>query len=509
MKKIIAMLAISACCMFISCQKQEVNIENITANLKSPNMSTVKLNASPSILLASEQKTHKVENSFKTASIGPTLIGAVNGNIIGAVHIENNNFWKDTATPGMTVAGYADEFTMTPEWLGRLDVFHLGSLIKGNSLQDLSFTPLMERNGDYVSKPIYASVSFPSKTVSGSFMPDVMASTEFFSTLMQENGLTSTQTNAFSFEINEFTYYNEIKTIFGSNVDVKAIFFNTGSTGTSTSEKISKKSGLVATFNQKNFSVDMDTPEPGELYEDLNTANLGGVSPVYINSVVYGSKGIIIIESDTESETLKTTFNKVFSVMGGLVNGTQSLTSAENEIVSQSDLQIFFIGPNGEQAIKKLTSLDDLIGFVRTGSVFSPSSPGVPIQFKMRGLNNHQTIRSDFRIEIPFKPFYIKSEFKEDPNIANAPRHELHLSFFADQGLKIPIEVSGGVPIYAETKYLRTERVGSPREGFTMQRIYTTEANFNLSQGSKLIIKPVFLINYASPSPDGSYQIVK
>jgi hypothetical protein len=491
----------------ISCKKENTDKSLIYSDLNSPLGSNVKINGSIKIL--DEGFTTRSNQSLrKISSLGGSLISSVNGDKIGAVHIDNNNFWKDTDRPGMTINGYADEFTMTPEWLGRLDVFHLGSLLKGNSISNLSFIPLSEREGHYTPKPISASVSFPSKTVSGSFLPDVMATSEFFGELMRKNGLVSEQKSNFSYEIREFSYYNEVKTAFGSNVDIKALFFKSGNSGSTASDRISKRSGLIASFTQKNFSVDMDIPESGELLENLNTGVLEGVSPAYINSVIYGSKGVILIESDSETETIKSTFTKAFSVMGGLVAGTQNMTAEENEIISKSDLQIFFIGPNGEQTIKKLNSIEELIKFVRTGTSFSPSSPGVPIAFKMRAFNTHETIRNIFSIDILFRPFYIKSEFVLNPSQENSRRHELHLSFYADKKGSIPIQVPSGVPIFAETKFLRYERSGSHRDGFTITPIFGPEAHYNVNQGNKMIIKPVLLINEASTSPDGSYNLI-
>ncbi|TDS08878.1 thiol-activated cytolysin family protein [Sphingobacterium paludis] len=270
----------------------------------------------------------------------------------------------------MTIEGYADEFVIIPEWLGRRDVFHLGSLIQGNTLQNLSFTPLSEREGHYESRPIFASVSFPAKTVSGSYLPDIMATTKFFSNIMQENNLSDMQNSTFRYEIKEFSYYNEVKTVFGSNVDVRALFYASNSSATAFSGRIQKTNGLIASFTQTNFTVDMDIPESGELYQNLNLDLLGNVYPAYINSVAYGSKGVLLIESEQDAEVLQTTFNKAFSVMGGLVSGSQSLASDEKNIIQNADLQIFFTGITGESVRRKIGSFDELISLIKTGTHF-------------------------------------------------------------------------------------------------------------------------------------------
>ena len=95
-----------------------------------------------------------------------------------------------------------------------------------------------------------------------------------------------------------------------------------------------------------------------------------------------------------------------------------------------------------------------------------------------------------------------------NPSQENSRRHELHLSFYADKKGSIPIQVPSGVPIFAETKFLRYERSGSHRDGFTITPIFGPEAHYNVNQGNKMIIKPVLLINEASTSPDGSYNLI-
>jgi len=488
-----------------SCQKEFTPTNLRDASFKAPSFGNVSINGSSGMI---DEDTLSKTGFQKTAASTGSLLLSARGNKIGAVHIEKNEFWTDTSEPGTTIEGYADEFLMTPDWLGRLDVFHLGSLIKGNTLQDLSFVPLSEREGHYSRKPIYASVSFPADTVSGSFAPDVMATSEFFSKLMLQNGLSTAQKSSFKYEIKEFNYFSEIKTVFGSNVDIKALFYKSGSTSATVSDQISKASGLVASFTQENFTVDMDLPEPGELYENLNMGLLNDVLPGYISSIKYGSKGVLLIESEETADVLKKTFNKAFSVMGGLVSGTQTMTADEDKVIRDAQIQIFFTGADGKSIVKQLGSFDELIGFIKTGTSFSPTTPGVPIAFKMRTAKTNNTIISNFSIRIPFKPFYIKQEFIVDPNIQSAPRHELHLSFFADKDARIPINVPNRTPIYADTKFLRIEREGSPREGFTLQHVYGPEVHYNLNQGNKMIIKPVLLINGLSSSPTGLYRDV-
>lgn len=475
---------------FSSCNKDHSTIDAVK-KLQMPEFSEISIVGSNSLLSDHAEDILNAQNSKKKA--GSPLMGSNPRRKVGRVEVTDRSQWDDPNQVGFTIKGVADEFIMTPDWLGKLDVFHLGSIIHGNSIQDLSFIPLSERNGEYEAKPVSVSVSFPAKTVTGSFMPDVMSSTEFFSTLMKNNKITSLQNSAFQYEIEEFTYFNELKTVFGADVDIKAIFFKSGSSGSTSSEQISGNSGLVATFTQKNFSVDMSIPEEGlELYDKLNVAS--GVSPVYINSVMYGAKGILLVESSVESNVLKSTFDKVFSAMGGLIDGSKQLTSEEKQVIANSQIQMAFMGTGGA-VVKKLASLDELIGVIKKGVQFSPSTPGVPISYKMRTLLGNKTVQNRFNFRIPIKPFYGKNVIQVENGVSN-----MYAMFFADKNLKVPVIIPENIA--AVVRVTRLEREGNPRDGFIgVIREVSEENVYNKSKATK-----IFMQERSTPITNPKYQ---
>lgn len=387
-----------------SCSKETGFVDQVA--LKDPAGAKIYIDRfHPSILKDFKKESdHSVK--LMSSSI-PNLVTSKLGDKVGAIRINGRDTWVNDRHAGYTFKGDADEFTMIPSWLGKLDVFHLGSLIKGNTIADLSFTPLSERGGNYISKPIEASVSFASKRVVGNFMPATMAAPEFFGKLMRDNGLTNPVSHGFAYEIKQFNYFNEVKSAFGSNVDIKKIFFNSSSSSNEYGDKITKDYGIMVSFTQKNFTVDMSLPETGELYSDLDLSALGGVWPAYINSMAYGSKGIILIESNAEIESFKKTVEKAFSVMGGLIDGTKQLSQQELNVLNQSEMNMLFIGTDSKFLVKSLTSFGELIGFVKKGNTFGPNNPGVPISFNLRSLNKHTTIKNYFEIKVPIDHFYV------------------------------------------------------------------------------------------------------
>ncbi|MGY0035387.1 thiol-activated cytolysin family protein [Pedobacter sp. NJ-S-72] len=501
--------------VFSSCKKQTVNIKNADQNitLKSPEGSNVSinsgsLNAFNSWLQESSFIKSKI-NSGKTSSLEvPDRLmfeGSWHDKIIGAVHIKQDSMWIGDFA-GRTFIGYADEFTMLPEWLGQKDNFYLGNLIKGNTISTLDMTPLSERLGQYESRPISASISLPGKTVSGTFNPNELSASQFYSKLLQDNGMANAQKAAYSYSLQEFTYYDELRTVFGSNVKVSALFYGSGSTSTNGVMKIAGKSGLVAKFVQKNFSLDMDVPEPGELYANLDlNAVVEGYWPAYISNITYGSTGILVIESEENQQQVNSTFKKAFSVLGGLVSGTSELNSAEIATINNSMMKIYFIGPNGAEAVKRIVSVDELLGFIKKGSDFSAQTPGVPISFKMKSLKDNKTINNNFRIDAPVDKIYAKINIVQEGSL-----YASYLDFYGDEGARIPIVAPARITFNMNN--YRMVREGSPREGFNFVREGDAKQLNNTSHLTRMSIlrssSSSFPMRLTDPA-DGSYIVIK
>ncbi|TDS08877.1 hypothetical protein [Sphingobacterium paludis] len=123
----------------------------------------------------------------------------------------------------------------------------------------------------------------------------------------------------------------------------------------------------------------------------------------------------------------------------------------------------------------------------------------------MRSANTNQAITNNFSIQIPFKPFFVKEEFRLDPEIPSAPRHELHLTFFADARARIPIQLPVATPIFIN-QVIRHERDGSNRTGFTMVPVTAPKPFYNTVPSHTMVRKPVLLINNLSIPADGSYK---
>lgn len=446
------------------CSKQNnteaIENGNKYSGLKPPEGGDIKITGA-NISTFNAAASNSQSNSNKVSSIGIMSGPNDRPNTIAALHLNPADMWLGDQA-GMSFTGYTDEFIMLPEWLGQQDNFYLGSLIKGNSIASVEMIPLSERLGDYESKPISASISLPLKTVTGIYNPTELRTSEFYSRLLTANAMPNAQKASFSYNIQEFTYYDELKTVFGSNSKVGALFFGSTSTTTNGTMKISKATGLVAKFTQKNFSLEMDDPENGELYSNLNLNALGGHWPAYISGITYGSTGILTIESAEDQEVVNNTYKKAFSVLGGLVSGGSNLTEAEKSTINRSTMKIYFVGPNGAESIKSIFSFDELAAYINKGANFSPQTPGVPISFKMKSLPDNKPLISNFKIDLPVDMIYVKYRKRQVGNENTGFGVEMFVDSFADAKCKIPIITPERIQFYFSNKLECESTFGCP-----------------------------------------------
>ena len=97
---------------------------------------------------------------------------------------------------------------------------YLGSLLKGGSLEEQRFQRLTNE-----LDPLYISYSFPAKIVGDIIeKPSLQSQRTSLSKIMNQEGMTGKQIVSFIYDMNQFTYYNELKLAFNCNIDVASVF---------------------------------------------------------------------------------------------------------------------------------------------------------------------------------------------------------------------------------------------------------------------------------------------
>lgn len=83
---------------------------------------------------------------------------------------------------------------------------YLGSLLKGGSLEEQRFQRLTNE-----LDPLYISYSFPAKIVGDIIeKPSLQSQRTSLSKIMNQEGMTGKQIVSFIYDMNQFTYYNEL-----------------------------------------------------------------------------------------------------------------------------------------------------------------------------------------------------------------------------------------------------------------------------------------------------------
>ncbi|MGN7990489.1 thiol-activated cytolysin family protein [Pedobacter sp. 22226] len=270
-----------------------------------------------------------------------------------------------------------------------------GSLIQGNSISDLTYKPLSQYQNKV--KPITVSVSAHAANVSGIINKPSLSATRSFLESIYSDSFSGKEIASFSFDMNQFTYYDEFKLAFGANIKVGSIFNASASVNKT---KIEKKTGLIAKFVQRNFTLDMDLPEDGNLLDNsVDPSQLGPYSPVYVSSITYGRMGMIKVESDYNYSSLTRAFKAAFNA--GIVSGGASIADSLKTIIDNSSIEIYDVGGEGESVAQSINGYDAFRQYIISGGNYTPQTPGFPLYYTLSYLSDNSIFRTRFLVNFP------------------------------------------------------------------------------------------------------------
>ncbi|ASZ13169.1 thiol-activated cytolysin family protein [Chitinophaga pendula] len=367
----------------------------------------------------------------------PGSIGYVNP-------VRDKVFDLDGATSSYSIFFESNEHAVYDDYA---DQIYPGALINGKSVETFEFNPVI---GNYTPKPITVSVSLPAQpsAVAGTIpLPSRTATDRLVNNILLGGSVPNGGFSKYNLNIKEFSFYDELKEFFATGVNTNAIFFNKSTGGTRDVKKIARQTGLMAKFIQKNFTVDMDIPKAGQLLDAADVAALGQYSPLYVSSVTYGRLGIIAVESNYSFDKLNTAFKKAFNIIG--INGSNTLTQEELNVINSADIKVYLVGGNGSQAVATINGFEHFKSYLGGGQTFSADAPGVPITFSLRYLSDHAAYKAKFEINYgSIDKVYARFEYRNVrflPPVYNDPADEI------GEG---------------QTSWSKTARVGDLRIGF-------------------------------------------
>ena len=265
---------------------------------------------------------------------------------------------------------------------------YIGAVYGANSVNELRFAPIPN-----AVKAIDITYTFPRYYFDLIQRPSLSSMNKSLQKAIESPKFSGKQSLSFEYDYREFSSYSELKLAFGANVNIGAIFKLGASVE---NQKIKSKTGLFARVVQKNFSVVMDYPTNGNIFQNEGDLNkLLGREPVYINSITYGRMGIIAIESDYSYSELKSAFQA--SLTAGKVGVGLNLTDAQKKILSESTIKIFVSGGAGHSVAQIVTGFDKFTEFILSGGEFTKDVPGVPIFFTANYARDNSVFSTSFK----------------------------------------------------------------------------------------------------------------
>lgn len=241
-------------------------------------------------------------------------------------------------------------------------------------------------------KPIDVAFTFPRYYFDNILHPSVTGMYRSLSKAIESPYFIGKQSLSFEYDYKEFSYYRELKLAFGANVNILGLFKLDASLS---NQKIKSKSGLFARVVQKNFSVIMDYPIGGNIFQNENDLKaVASKNPVYVNSIIFGRMAIIAIESNYEYHELKAAFQAALTA--GKVGVELDISAEYKKILQDAQMKLMVSGGDNQQVAKILEGYNEFKNFIIEGGEFTKEVPGVPIFFTANYAQDNSVFNTSF-----------------------------------------------------------------------------------------------------------------
>lgn len=171
----------------------------------------------------------------------------------------------------------------------------------------------------------------------------------------------------------------------------------------------SAKSRYVVRLTQQYFTMAFDDPQgaAGVFGPSVTAGTLapyvGPGNPIcYISSVTYGRVFYLIYESQASSLQLQQALS--FAYNGGVASGTVNDTASFNQVMSQTQVQVFQLGgdPGAGLTLTDPRNFDSITSFLSKGADFSPTNVGAPISYTIKYLQDASLVRMNSTMEYDY-----------------------------------------------------------------------------------------------------------
>ena len=316
------------------------------------------------------------------------------------------------------------------------DIFYVGSMLQGDSIETGAYTPIGTNN----RSPITISISL--ENIQGEVFREVKrpANSSVRQAIrdMLSQELTGATPARVSFEQTEVRTEEELGIAVGAGYSYNAGVTKLDLAASFNFDKTDQTSRTVIKYVQVYYTLDLDLDKSGPKDWFVNTDEVDINSfkgmPVYISSVKYGRMILFTIESKASTQEVKAAFDLAFS--GVVHSANLSASTTYRKVNDNSSIKATVIGGSGVEAAKTLTKgLEGVYNYVNTGGNYSKSSPAAPLGYTMRSLYNNEVVKS-----------ILASEYNIRNCQQNTGRYKLHfdkikhIHFEGDDGSQYEVE---------------------------------------------------------------------
>jgi hypothetical protein len=275
------------------------------------------------------------------------------------------------------------------------DVLFPGALIQGRGVYDFVYTPIIVKRN-----PITLSMSLETVPSTGDTIkltvedPSSLSSVrQGINDLLKSAITTETKVPAkFSYTSEQVYSSKEMNLALGvsaSYMDVSVDYDFNWST-----EQYHNK--IMSTYKQVYYTVDMDLPEsPAALFHpsvgvDVVAAAVPpGSMPMYVSSVSYGWMAVLFIETNFSKEEMDMALNVAYDPAGDLEAELGFGYSTKDVLQSSNIYILVYGGSTAGITSNTLLGYSGLMELIAGSRDFNADSPGVPLSYKLRHLQDN------------------------------------------------------------------------------------------------------------------------
>lgn len=311
-----------------------------------------------------------------------------------------------------------------------------GSILEGNSISNQRYKPIFVTNRNPITVSMTLTHTKPKKTSRTISNPTLSKFNDYVNEMVTDGSFK--QSEKFMFQQKRFTFYDEIKSAFGTNIDTRGLFSSRKENSTEKREKILKTTGMYVKFFQSSFTVNMDI-------EPLSSQPIKGSTnfePVYVSSVTYGRLGILVFETDFSynfaEKCIRKEFERIFQ------NKTTTLTDEERSFFDTTDFKILIIGGDSDYSVQTIKGYSHFLNLIHN-STFSSTGYGVPIACSFTYANTHKIVETEFTNTIHIEPLFVKERQERGYSTQGeydsySYSHHVYLDFYRDrEGKRVAI----------------------------------------------------------------------